>query len=127
MMSKTAALRKLIVSQLNTVSGGTYYLHAPDDAQYPYKTFELSRVALGDLARDDIDLCVDVWDRTSDPKRADEIADRIEELFNAANLPQEEILPTFFRDSRYPVADEDKTLQHVQLHFSVQNYKTREE
>ena len=88
----------------------------------PYKTFELSRALLGDLARDDIDLCVDVWDRHPDSKRADEIADAIEALFNAENLPQETILPTFFRDTRYPVDDEDKTIQHVQLHFIIQNY-----
>lgn len=127
MMSKTAALRKLIVSQLNTVPGGTYYLHAPDSASYPYKTFELSRISLGDLARDDIDLCVDVWDIAADPKQVDEIADQIEALFNAANLPQETILPTFFRESRYPVADEDKTIQHIQMHFTVQNYENKEE
>lgn len=126
-MSKTAALRKLITSQLNTVLGETYYLHASADASYPYKTFEFFRVSLGDLERDDIDLCVDVWDIAADPKRVDEIADQIETLFNASNLPQETILPTFFRESRYPVADDDKTIQHIQLHFTVQNYENKEE
>lgn len=127
MMSKTAALRKLIVSKLNTVPGGSYYLHADDRASYPYKTFELSRISLGDLARDDIDLCVDVWDIAADSKQVDEIADQIEVLFNATNIPQETILPTFFRESRYPVVDEDKTIQHIQMHFTVQNYENKEE
>lgn len=126
-MSKTADLRKLITSQLNTVSGETYYLHASADASYPYKTFELSRISLGDLARDDIDLCVDVWDIAADSKQVDEIADQIEVLFNATNIPQETILPTFFRESRYPVVDEDKTIQHIQMHFTVQNYENKEE
>lgn len=121
-MSKTADLRKLITAQLNTITGNTYYRTAPDTAEYPYKTFELSRFNLGDLARDDIDLCVDVWDHGTDCKAVDQIADQIEELFNAANLPQAHILPTFFRDSRYPVSEEDKTIQHIQLHFTVQNY-----
>ena len=121
-MTKTAALRTLITAQLNTTAGGTYYRYAPKDAAYPYKTFNLSRISLGDLARDDIDLCVDVWDHGSDTKAADRIADELEELFNAVNLPQETILPTFFRDSRFPVEEDDKTIQHIQLHFSVQNY-----
>lgn len=126
-MSKTADLRKLITAQLNTTAGATYYLTAPDDADYPYKTFELSRIALGDLARDDVDLCIDLWDKHTDTKRIDEIADRLEDLFNAANLPQETILPTFFRESRYPVIDEDKTIKHIQMHFTVQNYEIKEE
>lgn len=126
-MSKTADLRKLITAQLNTTAGATYYLTAPDDADYPYKTFELSRIALGDLARDDVDLCIDLWDKHTDTKRIDEIADRLEDLFNAANLPQETILPTFFRESRYPVIDEDKTIKHIQMHFMVQNYEIKEE
>ena len=126
-MSKTADLRKLITAQLNTTAGATYYLTAPADADYPYKTFELSRIALGDLARDDIDLCIDLWDKHTDTKRIDEIADQLEDLFNAANLPQETILPTFFRESRYPVIDEDKTIKHIQMHFTVQNYENKEE
>lgn len=121
-MSKTADLRQLIQTQLNTTSGATYYRDAPADATYPYKTFELSRSDLGDLSRDDIDLCVDVWDHATDPKTVDAIADAIENLFNAVNLPQGTILPTFFRDSRYPVSEDDKTIQHVQLHILVQNY-----
>jgi len=126
-VSKTADLRKLITAQLNTTAGATYYLTAPDDADYPYKTFELSRIALGDLARDDVDLCIDLWDKHTDTKRIDEIADRLEDLFNAANLPQETILPTFFRESRYPVIDEDKTIKHIQMHFTVQNYEIKED
>lgn len=121
-MSKTANLRQLIVAQLNTTTGATYYRNAPDNAAYPYKTFELSRANLGDLARDDIDLCVDIWDHTADSKAVDLIADAIDELFNATNLPQDNILPTFFRDSRYTVTEDDKTIQHIQIHFTVQNY-----
>ena len=121
-MSKTANLRQLIVAQLNTTTGATYYRNAPDNAAYPYKTFELSRANLGDLARDDIDLCVDIWDHAADSKAVDLIADAIDELFNATNLPQDNILPTFVRDSRYTVTEDDKTIQHIQMHFTVQNY-----
>ena len=122
MSSKTLDLRRLIAEKLGTVTGGTYYRTAPNNAPYPYKVFSLDRVNLADLARDDIDLTVDVWDRGLDPKRVEQIADEIEELFNAANLPQESILPTIFRDSRYPIMDDDKQLQRIQLHFLVQNY-----
>lgn len=124
-MSKTKELRRLITASLNTVSGSTYYRQAPPDAAFPYKTYELSRVDLGDAARDDFDLCVDLWDRGTDPKTVEELADQLEALLGGANLPQETILPTFFRASRYPVADADKQIQHLQLHFEVQLYENQ--
>lgn len=122
-MSKTADLRKLITAQLNITPGVTYYRNAPKDASFPYKTFELTRVDMGNSHRDDVDLCVDVWDHASDQKTVDEIADQIEDLFDSVNLPQTTILPTFFRENRYPVNEPDLTIQHIQLHFLVENYK----
>lgn len=123
-MGKTAELRKLITTQLNTTPGAAYYRRAPADAVYPYKTFDLSRVDLGDLSRDDYELQVDIWDHAADPKAVDEIADSLEDIFNDKNLPQTNILPTFFRSSRYPVEDPDKDIQHLQLTFLVELYTT---
>lgn len=125
-MSKTADLRALIMAQLGTITGGTYHKNATVDAAYPYKVFSLSRANLSDLSRDDIDLCIDIWDNSTDSKRTESIADDIEVLFNASNLPQTSILPTFFRDSRYPVDDPDKTIQHIQMHITVQMYEMEE-
>lgn len=121
-MSKTADLRLLITAQLSTVSGAVYYRRAPDDAAHPYAVYDLSRVDLGDLSRDDFTLTVDLWDHDTDQKAVDDLADQIEELFNNSNLPQTTILPTFFREARYPVEDPDKDLQHLQLTFLVELY-----
>lgn len=121
-MGKTADLRKLITTQLQTAEGGTYHKAAPKDAAYPYKTFTLKSVIFTD-ARDDLELCVDIWDRSDDPKAAEETADQVEALFRAANLPQDTILPTFYRESRYTLEDPDKNLQHIQLRFIVQLYE----
>ena len=121
-MSKTKILRKLVTEKLNAVAGGVYHRHAPKDAPYPYKTFKLSSVSFMD-ARDDQELEVDVWDRSLDPKTAEDIADQIEDLFHDANLPAPPIYPTFFRESRQPLDDPDKNLQHILLRFLVQLYK----
>lgn len=123
---KTADLRALVTATLNQTPGKTYYGSAVRTAVNPYKVFSISRVNLGDLSRDDFDLCVDVYDRATDPKRVDEIADKIEELFNDANIPQPTILPTFFRESRYPVEEDEKDHQHIQLHFLVELYTLEE-
>ncbi len=120
-MSKTADLRQLITAQMNTVDGETYFRRAADDAVFPYKVFDLN-VNLSDLARDDYELIVDIWDKAENTKTIDVIADDIEDLLNAANLPQATILPTFFRESRLYVEDPDRDIKHAQLRFSVQNY-----
>ena len=73
-MSKTAELRKLVKEQLDTVPGGTYHRKAPDNAEYPYKTFSLKSVSFTD-ERDDFDLCVDIWHR-GDFKIIEELADQ---------------------------------------------------
>lgn len=121
-LSKTKALRKLIREQLETVPGGTYHKDAPKDAGYPYKTFILSSAAFTD-ARNDMELEVDIWDRTRDPKAVEDIADQIEALFACANIPAPPIYPTFFRENRYTLEDPDKNLQHIQLRFLVQLYE----
>lgn len=125
-MSKTANLRKLVTETIRSVTGVAYHKSAPKDAAYPYTTFELSSVAFLDSHRDDFELEVDIWDRALDPKAAEEIADQIEAKLNNANLPQDKILPTFFREGRYNLDDPDKNLQHIQLRFTVQLYELEE-
>ena len=123
-MSKTADLRKLVRETMESVQGETYHKKASERAAYPYKTFTLDSVSFTE-ARDDFDLCVDIWHR-GDWKVVEEIADQIEKLFQNANLPQSTILPTFFRESRRNLDDPDKTLQHIQLRFLVQLYELEE-
>lgn len=123
-MGKTAHLRRLVREQLQTVPGETYHKSAPPSAAYPYKTFRLKSISFEEN-RNDYDLCVDIWHR-GDPKIAEDIADQIEKLFQSTNLPQDYILPTFFRDSRHDLEDPDKTLHHIQLRFLVQLYEMEE-
>lgn len=125
-MSKTATLRKLVTEALRTVPGETYHKTASKDAAFPYKTFKLASVAFVE-ARDDQELEIDIWDRSPDQKRVEEIADQIERIFANATLPQPTIYPTFFREARYNLDDPDKTLHHIQLRFLVQLYEETEE
>ena len=122
-MNKTTTLRKLIIEHLRTTPGETYHRTAPKDAAFPYKTFTLNNAAFPYSSRDDLELEVDIWTRSKDWKAIEQIADRIEALFNDANLPAPPIYPTFFRDARFSLDDPDKNLQHIQLRFLVQLYE----
>lgn len=123
-MSKTLELRKLIKQQLDTVVGETCYKTAPASVDFPYKVFSFETVDLNDISRDDIILDVDIY--TKDATQADTIADDIEPLFNATNIPTEEILPTFFKMSRKPILDEDETISRIQLRFQIESYERGE-
>jgi hypothetical protein len=125
-MAKTKTLRKLIMTKLQTVPGGTFHKRAPKDAAYPYKTFTLTSAAFPNVDRDDLDLEVDLWARAEDPKILEDIADQIEAMFNGQIYPEPPIYPAFYREARYDLDDPDKTLQHIQLRFLVQLHETEE-
>lgn len=120
-MSKTNSLRKIIQSNIDSVVS-CYYRMADPGALYPHAVYDFENIDLGDISRDDLILIVDLWDKGNDTSRLEDMADQIEEKFNAANLPNEEVLPTFYRISRKPIDDEDKTIMRRQLKFQIQNY-----
>lgn len=120
-MSKTNALRKIIQSNIKSIVK-SYYRVADAKADFPHAVYDFENIDLGDINRDDLILIIDIWGKGKDTSQIEEIADQIEEMFNAANLPNDEVLPTFYRISRKPIDDEDKTLIRRQLKFQIQNY-----
>lgn len=121
-MSKTKDLRKVIQGYLLTVCDNVFYETEPASKMYPHIVWNIGRIDLGDLSRDDLILDVDLWDRSSNSQNIDDLADSVEALFNNNNDPQETILPTFFRIDRKNVLDNDKMIKHRVLSFQIQNY-----
>ena len=128
-MSKTNELKKLVNSMLGEEAfvkkngiKKTYFEVADDEEIYPHLVFSFERINLGDLHRKDILLIVDIFDKSESSVLVENIADEVEDMFNAKNLPQEKILPTFFLENRRAVPDEDKKIRHRQIEILVQNY-----
>lgn len=129
-MAKINELRALIVEQLETIKDtygitDIFYQLAQDSAMYPHVvySFDGMRSLTDDLARRDIDLIIDVYDRQTSTVLINNIADAIEDLFDTENLPQDGILPTFYFVIRRDLVDEDKLIKHIQIEISVQNYE----
>lgn len=122
-MGKTQELKKTIKTLLDEVEGETYQKHAPDDAGFPYKVFQIESIDLGDIYRDDFVLEINVWDKNESTEMVDNITDEIEEMLNALNHPTPENLPTFYRISRKEIDDPDKSLKRNLIKFQVQNYE----
>ena len=77
---RTNDLKKLVQTQLKTVTAKVYHEVADDKVVYPHLVFSFRRIDLNDLSRQDYVLQVDVWDRNNKTQRVDDLADEVENL-----------------------------------------------
>lgn len=119
---RTNDLKLLLQTKLKTIASNVYFEQAVDDAIFPHIVFSFRTIDLGDLSRQDYILEVDVWDKGTDTTAIDTMVDRIENLLQAENLPQDNILPTFYLIDRKSVIDSDKDIKHRLIRFQIQNY-----
>ena len=123
MTMRTNDLIELIKTKLSTVASNVYYEVADEDALYPHVVFSFQQINLGDLSRQDYELDVDVWDKSEETETVENLCDSIEHLLRGANLPQKNILPTFYLIDRRILFDEDKEIRHRVVRFQIQNYE----
>jgi hypothetical protein len=121
-VTRTNDLKILLKTKLNTLTSNVFFEQATDDALYPHIVFSFRTIELGDLSRKDYILEVDVWDKGTNSTNVDELADKVEDLLQAQNLPQTNILPTFYLIDRKSVLDPDKDIKHRLIRFQIQNY-----
>lgn len=120
---RTNDLKLLVQSKLKTVAANVYHEIANEKALYPHIVFEFRRIDLNDLWRQDYILEVDIWDKQDSSQRVDNLADQVENLLQAENLPQTNVLPTFYLINRQNIPDEDKEIKHRRVQFQIQNYE----
>lgn len=120
---RTNDLKKLVQTKLKTLTTNVYNEIADKGAVYPHIVFNFRRIDLQDLSRQDYILEVDVWDKGTDTTTVDDLADSVENLLQGKNLPQTNVLPTFYLIDRRNILDEDKSIRHRQIQFQIQNYE----
>lgn len=120
--TRTNDLKKLVQTKLKTLTTNVFFEQATDNALYPHAVFAFREIDLGDISRQDYVLEVDVWDKGTSTTAVDELADKIEDLLQLQNLPQTNILPTFFKIDRKSILDQDKAIKHRLIRFQIQNY-----
>lgn len=119
-------LRLLIETRLNSIKT-TYgiadigYRLASDQKVYPHVVWEFTDITPADMGRSDVLIDIDVWGK--DEVTVFEIMEAIRELFQFKNLPNEQILPTFYDQSSGTVEDTDKTLIHGIVRMQCQVYE----
>lgn len=120
---RTNDLKLLVQSKLKTVAANVYHEIANEKALYPHIVFSFRRLDLNDLSRQDYILEVDIWDKGDSSQRVDDLADSVENLLQAENLPQTNVLPTFYLIDRNNLPDENKEIKHRRIQFQIQNYE----
>ena len=125
----TNELRRVIEARLYTLVE-TYgitevsYRLASEDAMYQHIVFDFATIVPREQGRQDYTVDVHIWAR--EQFAAFRIADAVAALFSYANSPQEDILPTFYRSSVFPVDDPDKSILHVVVRLDGQTYDKKE-
>lgn len=122
-VTRTNALKKLVQTKLKTLTSQVSFEIADDKSLYPHIVFDFRRLDLGDLSRQDYILEVNIWDKGTSSVQVDELADNVENLLQAQNLPQDHVLPTFYLIDRQNIPDDDKAIKHRRIQFQIQNYE----
>lgn len=120
---RTNDLKYLVQSKLKTLTANVYFEIANEKKLYPHIVFGFRRIDLNDLWRQDYILEVDIWDKQDSSLRVDDLADQVENILQAENLPQSNVLPTFYLIDRQNIPDEDKEIKHRRVQFQIQNYE----
>ena len=122
-VKRTNELKELVQTKLKTLTTKVYFELADEKAMYPHVVLSFGELNLGDLSREDYTLDVNVWDKGKSTTAIDDLCDSIEDLLHQQNLPQTNILPTFYKIDRKTIPDTDKMIRHRLIRFQIQNYE----
>ena len=127
MKHDTNKLRKEVKSVLaSAITGETdriYFLDFPKPATYPYVVFDLREVGES-YGKTAYALEVDVVSR--DEYKTVSLADKIGNAFDHDAVSTNDLFFHSYRSRRYPVVEEDKTIERVHLQMDL-FYYTKEE
>lgn len=122
-MTRSNSMRKLVVSILDTLCDRVYHNIADDDALYPHIVFDIRNIDSTDENSYRYGIQIDLWDKGNSWLSVLELADSVEDSFRSENIPQTDILPTFYTESRQVVLDDDKCIQHIQIQIFANLYE----
>lgn len=97
------------------------------DSIYPYVVMDSSNISTQLYPRVDVDLTLNIWDKSQNYIKVNEIADIIQSALNRNSKVADNITATFYLNIRKNVDDEDKELKRVYMLFDVEIYQFEKE
>lgn len=97
------------------------------DSIYPYIVIDSSNINTQLYPRVDVDLTLNIWDKSQNYIKVNKIADIIQSALNRESKVADNITATFYLNTRKNVDDEDKELKRVYMLFDVEIYQAEKE
>lgn len=117
-MSKTAAMRKAISDRLRTACPRVYYGQADSETARPYIVYSLETVSSADDMQL-VELEANVMDYGKDTEPCEDLADRVETLFDKWYYLDDAIQFSTYTDRRQPVMEEDRRVIRRRLLIEI--------
>lgn len=120
MVSRTIAIRTLFKGLIENCGCKAYYKRANKNIPYPYAVFEFESTDLIDVSKREIDVVIDVWDKSDDSSVIEILSDSIVDAINHRLLFPEDI-PSLriYGVRKKSLPDDDPSLNRRQIECSI--------
>lgn len=106
-------LRKLLHPYLKSIHPRVYFQEAPDDAQFPYLTYDFTQITNDGEEFETVALDVDGWDMPAggDTTALENLMESVNDALNKKTLTAEGLAVTFYLDRKIPLRDDNKDIR----------------
>lgn len=118
-VSKTLEIRKCVKQIIEECGCKAYYEKANKVVAFPYAVFEFETTIISDNVKREIEVTIDIWDKSESSVAVEELADKISQSINYKLLfPSGESLRLYGVRKR-SLPDEDESLRRRQIECSI--------
>ena len=106
-------LRKLLHPYLKSIHPRVYFQDAPDDAQFPYLTYDFTQITNDGEEFETVALDIDGWDMPAggDTTALENLMESVNDALNKKTLTAEGLAVTFYLDRKIPLTDDNKDIR----------------
>jgi len=106
-------LRKLLYPYLKSIHPRVYFQDAPDDAQFPYLTYDFTQITNDGEEFETVAVDIDGWDMPAggDTTALENLMESVNDALNKKTLTAEGLAVTFYLDRKIPLRDDNPAIK----------------